>query len=294
MLTIAFICAAAAAASSDATAVRNPEQKAWTRLNSATASLYAASTDGNRQSAYQAAQQVATALRDGQVKIIGTTEGWQQAEQDVQSLLSKLKAGQSSVYWRAIASRIKLSIDAAWTLHQGVPESALWLQYNKVISEDLSRVRSAMARPNKEGYESARASFDTLSQHAERIMGAALLMRGEEAALRFSNSVAYAERLLSAGKAGELTRRLADGALSPVEKTAAVLFASNGQRVEDEPVLAPIGGGVPHRWIFGLSALISSMLTYVSWRKYKSVPYAILTRGSGTDSGSPLFRKRKL
>ncbi|EFM09745.1 conserved hypothetical protein [Paenibacillus curdlanolyticus YK9] len=294
LLTIAFICAAAAAASSDVTVLRNPEQKAWTRLNSSAESLYAASTDGNRQLAYQAAQQMAAILHDGQVRMSGALEGWRMVEQDVQSLLSKLKNGQSTVYWRALASRIKLTIDAAWRIHQGIPSSALWLQYNKVISEDLSRVRFAMTRPNKEGYETARAAFDTLSQHAERIMGAALIMRGYQSADRFSDSIVYAERLLTAGKQGELTKRLADGALSPVEKTAAVLFAGNNQDAEEEPVLAPIGGGVPHRWIFGLSALISSMLTYASWRKYKSVPYAILSTKSNVQSGSPLFIKRKL
>jgi len=292
VLTIALAGAAAAASSGDAGHSR-AGTASWTRLYDSAQALYDAATEGNRQAAYRAGQQVAVLLKDASARNGGTVQGWSMVDGYAGSLLTKLKNGAPVGKWRPDAVRIKLSIDAAAASAFGTPQTALWLQYKPVITEDIGRVSMAMNRQSKEAFASGRAALDTLSEHADRIAGAAAMANRQSDIKALNDSIAYAARLLDAGQRGELAKRLSNQLLMPVEAAAAQLFDVKWSAGGDTSVMAPIGGGVPHRWIFGLSSFISSLLAYVSWRKYKASPYNVLAKPKPGMS-RPIIMKRKI
>ncbi|GFN30673.1 sporulation protein YpjB [Paenibacillus xylaniclasticus] len=295
-LTIALVGAAAAASSGGASHSK-ADNANRTRLHHAVQALYEAAVDGNRQLAYRAVQQVSLLLQSSLGRIGGTAQGWQLVEQYTASMLDKLKAGATAVKWRPDAVRIKLAVDAAEADESGMPQTAMWLQYKPVISEDIARVKLALDQQSKEAFASARASLNILSERTERIAGAAVMANKQTHIQSLNDGIAYAARLLDAGQRGELTRRLSNQLLNPAEAAAARLFDTEWQAADQQaPAMAPIGGGVPHRWILGLSSFISGLLAYVSWRKYKSSPYHVIPSNklSNNGSGSPIIMKRKL
>jgi len=292
MLTVVLIGAAAAAAPSERTAASISTSSTWQRVQRSADAIYEASTAGNRQAAYYAGQQISSQLKE-----LLTTEGviessqLQSIYQEAKLLLVNIEQKKSAVQWRPQAARIKLAVDAAAALSAGMPSIAMWLQYEPIIKEDIARIRQAINMRNAQAYASASAMLHTLKEHTDRIAIAAAIANKTNEMNALLSSVNYMSRLLDAGQRGSITSQLSQQVLAPVEAATAVLFSGNEGR--EQPVIAPIGGGVPHRWIFGISSLISSLLAYVSWRKYKHTPYAIMNKDEA-GSQKPLFMKRKM
>ncbi|WP_127530728.1 sporulation protein YpjB [Paenibacillus kobensis] len=290
-LTIALVGAAAAASYGDSGHTR---ADTVSRMHDSVQALYGAATDGNRQIAYRAGQQLSIQLKTSSEYAGGTAYGWSLVNQYAASLLTKLVVGMTVVKWRPDAVRIKLAVDAAEASAAGMPQTAMWLQYKPVIAEDIGRVKIAMERQDKKAFASAEAALGTLRERADRIAGAAAMVNKQANVKSLNDSIAYAARLLDAGQRGELTRQLSAQLFAPVEAAAAQLFDTEWSAGDNHAsVMAPIGGGVPHRWIFSLSSFISSLLAYVSWRKYKSSPYNVLSKQK-PDNANPIILKRKV
>lgn len=291
VLTVLLIGAAAAAAPTERTATSISTSSTWQRVQRSADAIYEASTLGNRQTAYYVGQQLSSHLQ----QLLKSDSGnqlsqWQDIHQEVKIMLVNIEQGRTAVLWRPQAIRIKLAVDAAGAQSIGVPASAMWLQYEPIIEEDIARIRQAINMRNAQAYASATAMLHTLREHTDRIAIAAAIANKSTEMKALLNSITYMSRLLDAGERGTINSQLSLQVLSPVEAASAALFSSNSEK--EQPVIAPIGGGVPHRWIFGISSLISSLLAYVSWRKYKETPYAVMNKGDNRDA--PLYLKRKI
>lgn len=292
MLTVVLIGAAAAAAPTERTATSISTSSTWQRVQRSADAIYEASTAGNRQTAYYAGQQLSS-----QLKQLLATDSLIESSQvqviyrEAKLMLANIEQKKSAVQWRPQAARIKLAVDAAGAQSVEAPGNAMWLQYEPIIEEDIARIRQAINMRNTRAYASASAMLQTLQEHTDRIAIAAVIANKSTEMNALLNSVTYMSRVLDAGERGTIASQLSQQVLAPVEAATAALFIDNEER--EQPVIAPIGGGVPHRWIFGISSLISSLLAYVSWRKYKGTPYAIMNKG---DAGSqtPLYLKRKI
>lgn len=292
VLTALLIGAAATAAPTELTASSISKSTTWQRVQRSADAIYEAATEGNRQTAYYAGQQLSSQLQELlEADNYIAANQWKMTHQEVKLMLGNIEQGKTAVLWRPQAIRIKLAVDAAGAEAIGVPDNAMWLQYDPVIDEDIARIRQAINMRNAQAYASAGAMLHLLQEHVDRISIAAVMAHKTTEMNALQNSVTYMSRLLEAGERGTIAAQLSQQVLTPVEAAAAVLFSSNDER--EQPVIAPIGGGVPHRWIFSISSLISSLLAYVSWRKYKHTPYAILNK---KDAGSqtPLYLKRKI
>ncbi|GMK42207.1 hypothetical protein PCCS19_52660 [Paenibacillus sp. CCS19] len=291
VLTVLLIGAAAAAAPTERTATSISTSSTWQRVQRSADAIYEASTLGNRQTAYYVGQQLSSQLQ----KLLDARSSdqlsqWQDIHREVKMMLVNIEQGKTAVLWRPQAIRIKLAVDAAGAQSIGVPDSAMWLQYEPIIEDDIAKIRQAINMRNTQAYASATAMLHSLQEHTDRIAIAAAIANKSSEMKALLNSVTYMSRLLDAGERGTINAQLSQQVLAPVEAASAALFSSSEER--EEPVIAPIGGAVPHRWIFGISSLISSLLAYVSWRKYKETPYAIMNKGD--TSQAPLYLKRKI
>ncbi|PWW05525.1 sporulation protein YpjB [Paenibacillus cellulosilyticus] len=292
VLTALLIGAAATAAPTELTASSNSKSTSWQRVQRSADAIYEAATEGNRQTAYFAGQQLSSQLQELlTADSSNTVNQWRGIYQESKLMLGNIEQGKSAVLWRPQAIRIKLAVDAAGAAAVGVPSNAMWLQYDPIIKEDIARIKQAINMRNAQAYASAGAMLHTLQEHVDRIAIAATIANKTAEMNALQNSVTYMSRLLEAGERGSIATQLSQQVLAPVEAASAALFGSNHER--EQPVIAPIGGGVPHRWIFGISSLISSLLAYVSWRKYKHSPYAILKKGDASNQ-QPLYLKRKI
>ncbi|MBD3918821.1 hypothetical protein H8B09_08670 [Paenibacillus sp. PR3] len=292
MLTVVLIGAAAAAAPSERTATSISTSSTWQRVQRSADAIYEASTAGNRQAAYYAGQQLSSQLKELlEAERLNESSQLQAIYREAKLMLANIEQKKSAVLWRPQATRIKLAVDAAGAQSVGLASNAMWLQYEPIIEEDIARIRQAINIRNAQAYASASAMLHTLQEHTDRIAIAAAIADKSTEMNALLNSVTYMSRLLNAGERGTIASQLSQQVLAPVEAATAALFSGNAER--EEPVIAPIGGGVPHRWIFGISSLISSLLAYVSWRKYKHTPYAIMNK-SEAGSQTPLYLKRKI
>jgi hypothetical protein len=291
VLTALLIGAAATAAPTELTA-SSSTNTTWQRVQRSADAIYEAATDGNRQTAYFAGQLLSSQLR-GLIMDDGNYNAnqWQETYEEVKLMLDNIEKGKTAVVWRVQAIRIELAVDAAGAETIGLPAGAMWLQYEPVIHEDISRIRQAINMRNTKAYASAAALLNTLQEHVNRIAIAAAIANKSAEISALQNSVTYMSRLLDAGERGAIAASLSQQVLVPVEAASAALFSTKDMR--EQPVIAPIGGGVPHRWIFGISSLISSLLAYVSWRKYKEAPYAVMKKDD-TNTERPLYLKRKI
>ncbi|SFE90731.1 Sporulation protein YpjB (SpoYpjB) [Paenibacillus algorifonticola] len=239
------------------------------RFEEAAHSLYTASYADNRQAGYKYVQQLERLLPQLETGIEGRPAGWSKLQQSIQAVSDELLSKRQPVEWMAPSARIHLTADAMLR-----PASGLWMQYERVMLEDVSRVRKAWKRPYEERADAARAAMDNLSAHLALVEGPASMLRPEGRTAELHERIRYTNVLLSAGPRDQAQAGRVDEALTQLGAAVSRLFTDKPQSVE-EPALAPPASANPVSWTLLLGAFIMAVLAYKSWRKYKQQPYGI-------------------
>lgn len=247
----------------------NESRSGLLRLDETATALYEAAYRNNRQAGYKYVQQLAKLIDKQEVRQAGQAAGWDLMEDSITSIAFTLKNGKMTSDWLTASASIHLTTDALLR-----PEHALWLQYEKVMLEDLERVNRSWNRQTDDGAIAARAAMNSFNEHLLRIEAAASMQRPANRIEELRERMHYTNVLLEAGMKGQTKQDWTDNSIQDLEYSLNRLF-DNGHSEEEEPVIAPPGEANPISWILLLGAIIMAVLTYTGWRKYKQQPYGV-------------------
>lgn len=243
--------------------------KALYRLNEIADALYKAAYTNNRQAGFKYVQQLEKLLENSSLRQTGQVAGWKLMEESALSIESSLQNQRWGADWLSASARIQLTTDALFR-----PQHALWLQYEKVMLEDLRRVNQAWNRQTGDGAIAARASMNSFEAHLSRIEAAAAMQRSPERLKELKERLRYTNLLLEAGVRGQSKQDWTDDSIADLTFAVTRLFGE-GIPINEEQAIAPIVTINPIRWTFLIGAIIMAVLTFTGWRKYKQTPYGV-------------------
>lgn len=239
------------------------------RLDEIAVSLYEAAYTNNRQAGFQHVQQLQRMMTAELQRSTGHRDGWTAIEQDARSIERALVNSQMSSQWLMEAARIRLAADALVR-----PEHALLLQYESLMQDDLSRVEKAWKRQTNDGAIAARASMNSLEAHVKRVEPAMSLLYGSKHGAEVAERISYTNRLLEASRSNTTNDAMIDRSLIALKESIVHMYNKSG-RAEVLPTTAIASTSNPLSWTLFLGALISAILTYSGWRKYKENPFGV-------------------
>ncbi|MCU6708331.1 sporulation protein YpjB [Paenibacillus sp. J5C_2022] len=243
------------------------------KLDAIAASLYTASYSHNRQAAYSHLLKLRRYMEDEMIHGYGAEEGWILLNEDADNVERALTEGQADMSWLDNVARIRLAVDA-----MARPDRALWRPYEQLLRDDVSSIRQAWHRGDGAEGAAAAAMLQRMHGHAIRIETAAN-MAGQQLRMReLMERIQYGNRVLStmnAHGAGmwTISNREVERTLQTMENVISAIYS--GDDGTSYPAIASPAEGTPIRWIFMIGTLISAVLTYAGWRKYRSRPYGI-------------------
>ncbi|MCR2802988.1 sporulation protein YpjB [Paenibacillus soyae] len=241
------------------------------KLDESATALYTAAYANNRHAAYAELQRLKRLMEDAMIQSYGTPEGWSAQLGDAAALERELSAGVPDSSWIEHAVRLRLGADA---LVGG--EGALWLQYEGLLKEDLQAVRQAWKRSTGDAAIAAGAMLKGMTTHAHRIESAALYAGDSTRMNELLKRISYSERLLEAA-ANDRSKIKPD----QIEQSFdGIQSAISGVFLHYEEALAipaekSSALGHPLQWSLFLGTLISAVLTWSGWRKYKQSPFGV-------------------
>jgi len=275
MMTIGCIAAAASGANqsyipvSASAVIADDEAKLLERMNESAAALYEAAYTDNRQSAFLYLQRLQRQLDTLADNGWSDRIEWRSLREDTDAIERSLAKGKPFAEWLNAAARLKLTLDAAV-----LKERALWVNYEKVMYDDLDRLNKAWSRQSIDRSSAALAALKSLEEHAGRIQPAAAAVVGERSAAELMERVRHTKSLLAANEQGISNASQIDRSLKALGATIERVFKTVKQ--DELPAAAlPAAAGNPLSWSFFLGAVISAVLTYTGWRKYKHTPYGV-------------------
>lgn len=244
-------------------------QEQLTHLDEVSNSLYEAAITNNRQVGYLLVQQLERIV-DGELKYSsGKRDGWLAIKEDLKVMEQTLVSGRAGSAWVMEAARIKLATDALVR-----PEHALWLQYESIMLEDLALTEKAWKRQTEDAPVAARAMMNKLQEHAERIEPVIQLLYGSSHSAELNGRILYTNRLLESNTLSLKNKTIVNHSLKAIKDSIIRLYDAS-ERVEAMPTVAPAATANPLSWALFLGAIISLILTYSGWRKYKSNPFGV-------------------
>jgi hypothetical protein len=235
------------------------------RLELLARSFYLAAVEGNRQLAYASLLRIEDAAASAELRMLGEPAGWSRFDGSLAAARKALARDRDPSVWREEASRLLLAVDA---LSPG--RESLWLEYGRLVGDDLDRMRRGWQQGGKEGAAAAAASLRLLKERAERLETAAALARPLPAVQLLLERIRYAERLLAAAQAGDANRGWIEQSFDGIEQAAAELFGSEAMQSA-----AIAGVDPPAAWIASMAAILISALGYAGYRKYRQDRWGI-------------------
>ncbi|WP_028610558.1 sporulation protein YpjB [Paenibacillus harenae] len=250
------------------TSIFSPQsQMQLSRMDEIANSLYQAAYTNNRQAGFQYVQQLQRMI-GGELKYAaGNRDGWESMKQDADAIKLKLTSRGAHSVWLQEAARIRLAADAL-----SRSDHALWLQYESVMLDDLTRLEKAWKRQTDDAAEAARASMNSLQEHAVRIEPAISLLYGSMRYTELSERIRYTNQLLDSAKSSSGNEAMVEQSLKALKFSIYRIFEQSGAEAS-LPAVAPPAAAHPLGWTLFLGAIISAVLTYSGWRKYKMNPF---------------------
>jgi len=238
----------------------NPLRK-LERLEEWTSGLYQASIDENRQLAYTYALRLQSLTQDAELRRLGEPAGWERIDERVASVVNGLNRGALSPTWREDASKLKLAVDA---LDEG--RSSLWLQYERLLREDIHRLQKAWQRGGREGAQAAEAALAQLRLHVSRMEAAAAVAEQPDRIRTLLDRIRYTEKLIVAPEQSAAQRTLAEGSFVLIGDAVDRLFENEASIAHPEAV-----GHPSWQWTFMLATVVLSALAFTGWRKHRAL-----------------------
>ena len=264
MLAASMLVSGYASASEPEDADRSPLKK-LVLLEEWTNGLYQASVDENRQLAYTYALRIQSLSLEPELRRIGQPTGWGRIDDHIQSVVHSLNNGELSPVWREDASKLKLAVDAL-----AAGRKSLWLQYERLLHEDINRLQKAWQRGGSEGAEAAAAALSQLRLHVSRMEAAAAVTEQPERVRTLLDRIRYAEKLIAAPEQTDSQRMLAEGAFVLIGDAVDRMFENHTTIVHAQAVGSP-----SWQWMFMLTTIVLSALVYTAWRKFRAMQQAL-------------------
>ncbi|MEK4511531.1 MULTISPECIES: sporulation protein YpjB [Paenibacillus] len=226
------------------------------RLETAAERLYNNMQQGNAQGALLEMESLIDALEGLSFKGLTSVEGIHALAEtimDARETLSRVEVSQEE--WIGTSARLRLAVNSL--NHQ---EGALWLQYYKVMADNLQSMEKARVAGDASELKDV---FQTFKEHYEVIRSAAIITRDPSEINKFESWLSYVERLSN-------DKTLDLGAIDQgIDLGKSLLKELFGRRA-DEPVFLPITGyGSPWYWSTLIGGWIVLTLFYTGFRKYR-------------------------
>lgn len=243
--------------------------KQLSRLDETATALYEAANSNNRQAGFLYVQQLQQMIEGDLINYSGKIEGWAALKQDAKAIEQTLTSSAAYPGWLMEAARIRLATDAIVR-----PDHALWLQYESIMLDDLSRVEKAWKRQTGDGAIAARATMNSLQEHAKRIEPAINMIHGSMHGAELNERIRYTNQLLESKPLNTINEVMVNHSMKAL-KTAIIRMFDQSGRSEAVPAVAPLATANPLSWTLFLGTIISAVLTYSGWRKYKTNPFGV-------------------
>ncbi|MFD0586929.1 sporulation protein YpjB [Paenibacillus sp. GCM10027627] len=241
------------------------------RMDETATALYTAANTNNRQLAFAELQKLKRHFNNEMLRGYGTLPGWLALEQEWNAIEHALASGVKHSLWIEHAVRIRLGTDSLIAGNQ-----ALWLQYEKLLLDDIANVRQTWRAQSSDPALASAAMLQGLEMHATRIEAAASFSGDTLRMEELSERIRYTKQLLlSKNKMARANNGAAvESSIHAMENAINGIF-SNAQAVSVEPIVTTAAFFSPVKWAFFLGTFISAVLSWTGWRKYKQRPYGI-------------------
>lgn len=228
-------------------------------LNKEVEQLYRHVEEGNVQAVLEDIRRVSGLFEASSFQGLTGVEGIHAlAESILEMKEATARATQEPQHWMVSAGKLRMAADSL--IHA---RDALWLQYYKVIREDL-RVMGQYAQQQDQA--GMRRAYDSLSEHYELIRPSVVIQRKPEDVNMMESWISYAGGLVASGDTAQVEKVVPQG-----EEMMNMLFGKK----KDEPALAPLGEvKEPWTWQLVIAALILAALTFAGYRKYRGQLYS--------------------
>lgn len=243
---------AAGGSGGNAEAVKQAEQ-----LDMLADSLYQHVLEGNINLVRQEILQASDIFEHSSFQGLTSVEGFHALSESLVEMKEATNQAQiQQEQWQTASAKFRLAADSL-----SHPKQPMWMQYYKVLREDLSEMKARAAAADSRGMK---AAYESLQNHYEIIRPAVIIQRKPEEITAADAWVSYAGGLVqsSSSSAAEIQNVVTSG-----EEVFNGLF---GKKKDDNPAFAPIdevNGLWP--WTFWAGSFIILILTYTGYRKYK-------------------------
>lgn len=246
---------AAAGSENGGTGTEKREEK-LARFEQAAEALYRSMQEGHTQKALEDMERLTDTLTGLSFKGLTTVEGIHALAESVMDAQHTLvRAELSPEDWTYVSAKLRLAVNSL--IHR---DKALWLQYYKVMREELDKIESGRISGSR---TAVREAFLALKRHYDVIRPAAVIRREAWEISRFDSWMSHLEGLSEEGapKGDALGRALKQG-----DRYLKELFGKT-----EDPVFLPVTGyGKPIYWSLLIGGWIVLALAYTGLRKYRA------------------------
>ncbi|WP_379140461.1 sporulation protein YpjB [Paenibacillus sp. sgz500992] len=227
------------------------------RLEQAAETLYSYVLEGNVAKARQESGEISQIVVSSSFEGLTSVEGINALTTVVMDLKTTMAAAQINPQkWEAAAAKLRL---AANSLNH--PKQPMWLQYYKLIREDLNDMEQSAVANNLKDWKTA---VTRLQSRYDNIRPAVVISRQPEVVNAFDSWLSYAAGIPSSSQPIERTRLLE--IVSYGQDAVRVMFGKE----RDEPALSlPLSPPEYGGWGLLAGAFILAALAYTGYRKYR-------------------------
>lgn len=227
------------------------------RFEMAAEELYRNMQEGNPETALQNMELLTESLEGLSFKGLTSVEGIHVLAESIMEVREALVNTRTSrEEWTESSARLRLAVNS---LTQ--KDKALWLQYYKVMADDLNNMDKGRAQGSR---TIVREAFLSLKSHYEVIRPAAVIRKDASEINRFDSWMSYVERISGEGS---MDAKALSAALDQGDGMLRELFGKK----PDAPVFFSMTGyGDPWHWGLLIGGWIVVALAYTGLRKYQA------------------------
>lgn len=242
------------------------------KLDHAISHLYDLSKEKNKQAVYSNMQQIKKQLNEPKLMKYGTATGWKHMKQDLLAAEEAVLNNKPSIIWREYISSLRLACDSLLQNEHGP-----WLQYESVLLDDIRSLKIASKSTVSSKLINVESYMKIFSKRANRMEAAAYMVGDEMRVKELMERNGQLSAWIYAVQGQTWTvnhQKQLDKAIADIEVTVHALFDQATETIT-LPQMATSTGIKPLMFAFIIGTIISSVLTYITYRKYKQLPYGI-------------------
>ncbi|MWV44693.1 sporulation protein [Paenibacillus sp. HJL G12] len=225
-------------------------------LSSTVEQLYQHVLAGNTNLVHQDLQQIDSIFENSSLQKLTTVEGMHALSESIIEMKEAFaRVRIDPQQWITASAKLRIAADSLSN-----PKQSLWMQYYKLIREELSQMKANL---DKGDILAVKEAYERLQNHYEIIRPAVIIQRKPADVTMVDSWLSYAGGLVNAvtPKPGEIEKMIGQG-----EEMFNGLFGKK----KDYPALAPldqVDGSWP--WVLWAGAFIIIILAYTAYRKYR-------------------------